>query len=138
MAIRTTAAAVRKVIQTDSSIDVSPLMDVASELVDKVSAEDSDSVMTAGMLRHLETYLAAHFYAFRDPQYSEKKTGDASATFQTGQSGKGAFEQNDWGRMAMALDLTGYLRKINKGVVTAEVIWLGLPPSEQTDYEDRD
>ena len=138
MAIRTTATTVGGIIEVDSNVSVSPMIDVANELVDKVATNDTNGVMTVGMLRHLETYLAAYFYAIRCQQYKEKKTGDASASFQIGESGKGCFDANDWGRTAMMLDLTGYLRKLNNGIVNVGLDWLGLPPSSQTDYVDRD
>ena len=89
MAIRTTATTVGGIIEVDSNVSVSPMIDVANELVDKVATNDTNGVMTVGMLRHLETYLAAYFYAIRCQQYKEKKTGDASASFQVGESGKG-------------------------------------------------
>ena len=136
MAIRTTANAVRKVIDTDTNIEVSPFTDAASELVDYVETQDSDGVLTSGLLRQIETYLAAHLYALRDGQYLEKKTGDASAVFE-GKTGM-YLEFTRWGQMAITLDISGTLRKLSGGVKKVSLTWLGLPPSEQTDYVDRD
>ena len=82
-------------------------------------------------------------YAIRDQGYESKKTELAAGMFQTGLSGPGSFEQNDWLRMAMSLDTTGYLAQLNAGSkkggkIEAGLTWVGLPPSSQTDYVDRD
>ena len=138
MALRTNTQAVRAVISVDPDLDLTPFLNHANALTDKVAAEDDRGDMTDALLETLETYLAAHFVALYDQQYANKKTLDASASFQVGQSGKGAFETNDWGRQAMAIDVTGYLRSINLGTVKAGITWLGYAPSEQTDYLDRD
>ncbi len=136
MAIRTTSQAVRAAIETDSTIDVEPFIRTANALTNKVSSADSDSTLDAEILFEIETYLAAHFYALRDPQYLEKKTGDASAVFQ-GRTGM-KLDSTLWGQMAIAMDLTGFLASVNVGRRKASLTWLGKPPSEQTPYQNRD
>jgi len=138
MTVRTTPALVAGIITTDLSIDISPFIDVANALTDYVLTQDTASVLNTQLLRQIETWLAAHYYAVKDQQYSEKKTGDASAKFQVGEAGTGAFQGSEWGRNAMALDISGTLRKLNKGVVTVGLECLGKPPSTQIDYLDRD
>lgn len=135
MAWRVTQSEVRDLIDSDSDIDMGPFIQTANVLVDKVTARDSGSLMSASDLLELERYLAAHFYEHRDPQVSREKTGEASATFQ-GEFGKG-LESSKWGRTALMLDETGLLKSLDKGGRT-RMLWLGRSPSEQTDYVDRD
>ena len=110
------------------------VIDTATALTDYVSAQDSAGVLNSALLKEIEKNLAAHFYALLDPQYLEKKTGDSSAVFQ-GETGKG-LDYTPWGQTAKQLDVSGTLATL--GNKPASMTWLGLPPSEQTDYEDRD
>lgn len=135
MAWRCTQEEVRVVIDGDDNVNFSSFIDTANALTDKVSARDSDGLLSVAELKQIEIYLAAHFYEYLDPQYASEKTGDASGDFQ-GEFGKG-LESNKWGQAAILLDETGYLAARNKGRRREGVSWLGLPPSEQTDYEDR-
>jgi len=137
MAWRTTQEKVREVVGSDESISMSPFIDFATELVDYVVTQDSSSILTTGMKERIETYLAAHFYAIRDLQYHDKKTADASAKFQ-GVTDMG-FDATLWGQQAKRGDLTGTLARLDKEPrAKATMDWLGLPPSEQTAYVDRD
>ena len=142
MTVRVTPEAVREIIDADVGTSMNPFIAVASNLTDKVSDNDSDSVLTASDLYELERWLAAFFYAQFDPQYSGKETEGEKALFQVGLDGDKLLDINRWGRMAMLLDTTGYLSLLNarakKGRAIASGSWLGLPPSSQTDYEDRD
>lgn len=106
MALRATDADVRAIIDNDASISTVIPIRAANTLVDWIDATcDSENVLTATQLTEIETWLAAHFYAHRDPQYVAKATERASATFQ-GQTGMG-LESTFWGQTAMALDVTG-------------------------------
>lgn len=134
MAWRTSKEEVRAIIDTDSNINVAPFIDTANALTNHVSSQDAANILTTALLLQIETYLAAHFYSRRDPQYQTKKTGDASAEFQ-GRTGL-RLDSTYWGQDAMTLDVTGTLRALSKGA-RASIAWLGLPPSEQTDYMDR-
>ena len=136
MALRASDADVRAIIDTDPAIATTIPIRAANTLVDWINDKcDQDNVLTAAQLGEIETWLAAHFYAHRDPQYSSKATEKASATFQ-GATGMG-LESTVWGQTAMTLDPTGCLASRNKGG-KAGVLWLGKAPSDQTDYEDRD
>lgn len=134
MAWRVTEEEVRGIIETDEKISVAPFIASATALTDRVSAQDSASVLNAALLKEIEKNLAAHFYALRDPQYAENKTGDASAVYQ-GETGKG-LDYTPWGQAAKDLDISGTLATLGKKPVGMS--WLGKPPSEQTAYEDRD
>jgi hypothetical protein len=137
MALRVTAAEIRAVIDYDDAIPIDAFITAANALTDYVSSQDSDSLLSAALLKEIERYLAAHFYESRDPQYTSRSTGGASGNFQ-GQF-KTGLESSKWGQHAMVLDVTGTLRNLNDGKQAAPTLtWLGLAPSEQTDYIDRD
>ncbi len=134
MAWRVTEEDVRGIIETDGNISLAPFLNSATALTDYISSEDSDGVLSAALLIEIEKNLAAHSYALRDPQYLAKKTGDASAKFQ-GETGMG-LDYTPWGQMAKQLDVSGTLSTLGKK--KPGMAWLGLPPSKQTAYRDRD
>jgi len=97
--------------------------------------------LNATLAESVECFLAAHFYAHADQLLQSKSTGGSSGSFQ-GQTGQ-VLSSTQYGQTAMLLDVTGLLAKRSKEAETGQkrvagVSWLGLPPSEQTDYEDRD
>jgi hypothetical protein len=137
MAWRVTQQEVRGVLETDADISVAPAIDAATALADKVSAEDNASELNAALLKQIELYLAAHFYALRDPQYERETTLRAGATYQ-GKTDMG-LDATWWGQQAKILDVSGYLARLDaEPRAMASMAWLGLPPSEQTEYVDRD
>ena len=133
---RVTEAAVRLIIDTDADISLIPFIDVATALTDYVASKDSSGVLTTALLLQIEKWLAAHFYAIRDPQPQEEKTGDASAVHQ----GRTDLRLNltHWGGQAIVLDVTGTLAQLDRTKHRVSVQWLGLAPSAQTVYVDRD
>ena len=92
MAKRVTQEEVRDLVPNSTDINMEPFIETANAIVDKVSSNDTNSVMNATDLKNLEMWLAAHFYAVRDSQYQSKSTGRSSGQFQ--------------GQTGMALDLT--------------------------------
>lgn len=136
MALRSTQERVREVIGTSTKIDVTPFLNIANRLVTYVVSLDSDGDLTSELQEDVETYLAAHFYAIRDLQYSKKETGDANATFQ-GKTDMG-LDSTLWGQMAKMIDVTGELARLgSRQKIKGTVTWLGKKPSEQIDYVDR-
>jgi len=139
---RASDPAVRKIIQADSTLDIGPFIEAATTLVDYVDGCDTGNTLSKEQLKQIEIWVSAHLYATRDQQYSAKKTLDASAKFQVGAVGTGSLDITSWGRQAMLLDTTGCLSNLNEQAKTgkrvASASWLGKPPSDQTDYEDRD
>ena len=133
---RTTTAAVRLIIPTDADLSLDSFISAATCLVDYVAAQDTDSLVSTDLLTEIETWLAAHFYAIRDLQYHQKQTEKASAVFQ-GKTGM-SLDATLWGQQAKVLDVSGTLGTLGRQKHVASMGWLGLPPSEQTDYEDRD
>lgn len=137
MAWRVTEDEVRAIVETEEDLSLYPFIESANAITDYVSSKDSNSVLTTALLKEIEKCLAAHFYSRRDLPYQQKKTGEASATFQ-GKTGMG-FDSTFWGQDAKRLDVSGCLARLDKEPrPTASAVWLGLPPSDQTDYEDRD
>ena len=137
---RTSEPDVRKIISSDSTLDLSLFIQAASSLTDYVDTCDTGNLLSVKQLREIETWLAAWLYECRDQGYLEKETGDASATFQ-GVTGK-YLESNFWGQHAIMLDVSGCLTRLQQqamhGKKQVQLVWIGKPESEQTDYADRD
>ena len=138
MALRATDSDIRDVADLDPAINLLPFMRAASRIVDYIVTQDTGGLLSTGLLKDIETYVAAHIVVCnRDKQYTSKSTGGASGAFQ-GQYGM-RFESTDPGQTALMLDLTGTLKRLTKpdsGKV--QVMWLGKPPSSQIDYVNRD
>ncbi len=141
MAVRTTATDVEELLAAnwDDETSVTPYIQTANMLVNRVvvlaARLPSPIVFTAAELELIERWLAAHCYCQTDMLYQSKSTGGASASFQ-GQTAM-HLESTRYGQMAMDLDYSGVLATINKRQV-AQMYWLGKPPSEQLDYDQRD
>ena len=124
--------------QYDSSIALDAFIDTATALVDRVvtCAAEKGITHSSTELELIERWLAAHFYLHADQPFKSNKTGDASAVYQ-GEFGK-SLKSTRYGQTALTLDHSGCLKSLSKGKTVARFIWGGLPPSEQTDYVDRD
>ncbi len=127
MANRVTATDVQRIVDFDDSLNMVPFIAAANALTDKISDNDARNLLNAALLKEIERNLAAHFYSLRDPLYKTKITGKS----------EGQFESRSYLAAAQLLDITGYLVSIQKNHRVG-MAWLGLPPSEQTDYRDRD
>ncbi len=145
---RTSAAAVKLVLgdasthadgagDYDGTRDLTPFIDAASAIVDRVvtCATAKGITLSASVLELIERWLAAHAYCLSDQTFASKSTAGASASFH-GQTGM-HLESTRYGQMAAALDYSGCLNSIGNRR-SAGGFWLGLPPSGQTDYADRD
>jgi hypothetical protein len=129
MAWRCTADQVESLLRDyDETIDLTPFITTANVLTSRLSARDTESVLSSRVLAEIEKYLSAYFYTYRDPQTTEEQTADAS----------GKFQERDYLHVAKMLDETGNLAKMLAGSVHATLQWLGKVPSDQTDYVDRD
>lgn len=147
MAQRTTTADVQAILvsnkQYDGTTSLQPFIDTAVVLVDWIVTKDTDSELSASALERIEAYLAAHFYGHADQFFTSKNTGRASAAFQ-GQTAM-VLMATYYGQTACLLDVTGNLSARSKDAEQGKksdlglgVEWMGKPPTEQTDYEDRD
>lgn len=121
----------------DGSTSLAPHVATATAIVDRVAtcATAKGATLSSTELELVERWLAAHCYAMIDQPYQSKTTGRASAVFQ-GRTGMG-FAATKYGQTALALDYSGCLANIGRAR-RARVAWLGLAPSEQTPYVDRD
>lgn len=138
---RTVPSAVQAILgpnyDTRNNPSLTPFIDAASAMVDDVvdCAAEEGTTLTAAKLELIERWLAAHFYHCSDPTYSSRSTEGASGSFM-GQGTQG-IEGSRYGQMALRLDPSGCLRATEKGS-NGQFIWLGKPPSEQIDVDDRD
>lgn len=127
MAIRATEASIRAVMgDVDESItDFSPFINAANALVDELLAGD----FSEGRLTIIETWLAAHFVAIRDPQRDMEKAGTVQERYQYKVSL--GLAQTRFGQMAKFLDTTGKLANQDKKTVegkkavTMSSLWAG-------------
>lgn len=135
---RTTESNVQGILGNDYDPDIvlTPFIDTANVVVSRVStcATRKGITLSTTELEILERWLAAHFYVMSDQTYQQKKTASAFATYQ-GQT-KMNLEASKYGQTAMTIDPSGCMAAIGKAAF-AGATWLGLPPSEQTDYVDR-
>lgn len=136
MTIRTSSSSVQSILgdNYDGSTDLTAFIATASALTDHVAAKDSDGILSATVLELIERWLAAHFYAHADQLKTQEGRGQSNASYQ-GQYGMG-LKGTKYGQAALDLDFTGALAALGKKRIGMS--WLGLVPSDQTDYEDRD
>lgn len=128
---RTTTSAVQQVLgqNYNGSSSLIPYIDSAYAVVSRLLIAASAQSISIGDTdaELVERWLAAHYYTVMDPLYIEKETGRA----------RGKWKERCYLDVAKQMDPSGLLG----GIVAAHkirVTWLGKPPSEQVDYEDRD
>lgn len=121
---RTSLALIQGIIAVNPAIPLAGPIRTAHILTNKVAAYGLEHGVTQSRetLTEIETYLAAHFYTFRDQQYASKQTGRASATFQ-GKTDM-ALDSSFYGQTAKLLDASGYLESL--GAETVSVLWGGI------------
>jgi hypothetical protein len=150
MTVRTNTTAVEKVLGVDydpgtdeePGADLTPYIESASALVDDLAAKASAqglTTLTASRKELIERWLAAHAYKLVDQPFAASSTGAQGSMAQATYQGKTGMylEATKYGQMAISLDPTGLLVTLGKRLV-ARCHWLGRPPSEQTDYVNRD
>ncbi len=131
MAVRTTYAAVALIIEVDANVstDLAPFIEVASQMVTDICT-NYDPAYTADKLELIERWLAAHFYAIRDPRVDDEKAGPVAQSFQYKVDLNLAV--TTYGQTAMTIDTEGGLGALNgritRGVakVTPSVQWAGV------------
>ena len=126
---RTTSTLVAGIIEIDAGIVIDPFILAAGVLVDRIDTADMDNEVADSTLQVIETWLAAHFYAMRDPRRTQEHAGPVGESFQ---SKVDLFlSTSHYGQMAMLLDPTGTLAAINAEAAaggvrqTVGVHWLG-------------
>ena len=131
MPIRTTPELVGGIIELDPVIvSIAPFIAAASALVDGVERRsdtlDSDEQLDSARLEIIETWLAAHFYAIRDPRPERERAGSVEVKHQT--SVDLGLNVTHYGQQAMMLDTTGYLSEISSGkkrIREVSLHWVG-------------
>lgn len=113
---RTTEELVASILEVDETIDLAPFIEIANELVTEVCASATNSDGTAyytnTRLEMIERYLAAHFYAVRDPRATSESAGGISASFE-GSAGMG-LDFTRYGQQVKLLDTAGGLAMLDK------------------------
>ena len=141
MSVRTTSAAVELVLGADygalpdgTNQDLDPYIETAASIVDDLDelATSRGYDLTDAKLELIERWLSAHAYTKSDPTYQSRSTGGRSGTFVRNPKCPEPYKD-----MALMLDPTGLLNAL-LNQARAGATWMGLPPSDQTDYEDRD
>lgn len=121
--IRTTPEEVARIIEVDPAIPLEPFILAASVLVDEVE-QNSSSTFDFDRLQLIETWLAAHFYAIRDPRYLSERAGSVGTTIESKVDLN--LSVTRYGQMAMVLDTTGTLRRLSEvGRRRRGAFWLG-------------
>lgn len=108
---RCSDADIKAVMEFDPTIsNLAPFRIAANELVTEICA--SAGVYSSTRLKSIETWLAAHFLAVRDPRYQSESIGAASATIQSGQMGMN-LSLTTYGQQALLMDTQGGLARLN-------------------------
>lgn len=110
MAIRTTDSAVTGIIEVDVDIPLTPFIETANNLVDRVCVNSEYSDAT---LELIERWLSAHFYATRDPRASMERAGSVEEQFEG--STKVGLSNTRYGQQALLLDTAGNLALLDQG-----------------------
>ena len=107
--MRTTDELIEGIADVDATISLTPFITVANEIVTEICEPLGYS---SSRLVLIETWLAAHFYAVRDPRIKTQSADigiKVSATFE-GQSAMG-LNFTRYGQQAMMLDTLGGLAR---------------------------
>jgi hypothetical protein len=140
---RTDSTAVKALLRNGSeggdyddvhSPDLTYHIRVANSFVTRVNtcATAKGYSLTSDELTDLETAMAAHFYTKSDRVYQSKSTAGASGAFVLDPQNPEPYKS-----MAIEMDPSGCVSALLNRQRAAG-FWLGRPPSEQTDYVDRD
>ncbi len=136
---RTTPFGVVGIIDVDATIDLTPFIDIANELVTELCTGDlgPDPGYSTVRLELIERWLAAHFYTNRDPRPVNEKAGPVGEAFQS--EVDLGFDTSHYGQTAIRLDTNGELAKLNRKTKKLEkagttqrasLLWIGTEVSE--------
>lgn len=118
---RATPSSIAQIIEWDETIGLIPFISAAHSLVEEI-AEDSGH--DEARLTLIESWLAAHFYAMRDPRTTSERAGPVSANYQSAVDL--GLATSHYGQMAMTLDTSGLLAAMSQNKRrTVSVSWLG-------------
>jgi hypothetical protein len=126
---RATEADVKKILDAGcAQYDLAPFIGPASRMIDRVvaCAATKNVVIDDDTLKDLEIWYSAHLFSVKRPQYTAKKTQDASGEFKT----LGYLEQ------AIALDPTTCLETLTNPKKNATAFWPGTKAVNRTGQAD--
>ncbi len=111
---RTNDALVEGIIETDSTISLTPFIAAANTLVTQCCTDLTEDY-TDDQLEQIETWLSAHFYTVRDMRANEERAGTVSERKQS--KVDLGFNTSHYGQMAMRLDFHGGLAALNNKIL---------------------
>lgn len=105
-----------------------PYIEAASTIVDDLVyyAQQRGQTLSGTKLELVERWISCWCYCQMDPLYTSRSTLSAS----------GSFAEQDYKKVAVAMDPTGVLSALLEGR-RAGMSWLGKYPSAQTPYEEK-
>lgn len=137
---RTTDAAVRKVINVETDVDITPYIETAAHMVDEVCAPHyvGDDVK----LELIERWLSAHYVCVNNPQaMSEQASAGGGGVQQTMEPVRVdlGLRSTKYGQQALRIDTGGYLAALDNAMDDVKkrlpganprysVTWLGTDP----------
>lgn len=133
---RTTPAKVEGVLNRDYDYanrpNLVPYIDTANSVTSRLIAKASENgySIDSTTAELIERWLAAHYYTRSDATHTSRNNMGASASF--------ARKGDEYKQTAIDLDPSGILAGLVSGLMPVTAFWLGKPPSEQIDYQDRD
>lgn len=132
---RIDAQDVKDILDFDPSIqNLLPFIAAAEEMVNNLCLKSGYS---SNLLCIIETWLAAHFVAIRDPRYQSEGIGAANASYIA--SGGMNLSQTPYGQQALTLDWKGNLAWIDKHIsqgkrAVAGITYLGVDKRRWASY----
>jgi len=108
MAASTTPEAVEAIVETE--LNVAPFIATAEALY----AAQVGNALPDALGSQVLAYLAAHFVAVTDPRERQEAVATGSWSFEGKQGTGTGLASTQFGQMAMSLDTTGKLRKVDK------------------------
>ena len=130
---RTTVSQVQGILGAhwNGTTDLTSYIELATVFVDNVAAcaLSKGVVLTSTHLELIERWMAAHYYLRMDPTYKSRSTASASGSWNT--------DAKDYFNQALGIDISGCVNALQNRF-TANLEWLGKPPSEQLPYHSRD
>lgn len=121
MAVRTDAASVKIIIETELSDPVVDAFITTANLI-VTDVLGSDTTLSTAQLTEIEKWLTAHLLAStREKQEQKEKVGDADVTYQ-GKTGMG-LDATMYGQQVKILDTTGKMaQKLGKKSATMTAV----------------
>lgn len=136
MAVRTTELAVGGIVEVDVDISLTPFIEAANALIDKIVEPALDDDTQEELV---ERWLSAHFYALRDQVQNLQQVGLGRGAVAPKFHGRTetSLDYTRYGQMAKSLDTSGALASwddaVKKGKARfATAGWLGTTTDKNT------